>query len=302
MDYIDPGVLEGGPSTDAGDALLRNNRVFRLVHGLGYSVVAFDTGYSTTMFREADIFLTPDYGSATAQTRVSASLTLNEFEGLLLDTTWGKAALVAYARVIEQQAPGWIAFNYEKHRARVLFTISSLSDFADRDGAYFVMAHVVSPHPPFVFGPQGQRVPHTRPYSLLDIGSTDQDEYVSRYRDQVEYLNRLLQVELEEVLQLSDVPPIIILQGDHGPGGHLGLRDWTETGIQARMAILNAYYLPDGEVQALGPGITPVNSFRVIFDQYFGGEFARLEDASYFLSWVRPYEVIPVHPFSIGDE
>ena len=47
------------------------------------------------------------------------------------------------------------------------------------------------------------------------------------------------------------------------------------------MWILNAYYLPgyDGDLYAT---ISPVNSFRLVFNSYFGGEYDMLEDVSYY--------------------
>ena len=47
-----------------------------------------------------------------------------------------------------------------------------------------------------------------------------------------------------------------------------------------RVKILNAYYLPDGGNKALYPTITPVNTFRVIFNTYFGGNYELLPDVS----------------------
>jgi hypothetical protein len=35
------------------------------------------------------------------------------------------------------------------------------------------------------------------------------------------------------------------------------------------MAILNAFYLPDGDTSRLDPTMTPVNTFRLIFDDFF---------------------------------
>jgi hypothetical protein len=45
--------------------------------------------------------------------------------------------------------------------------------------------------------------------------------------------------------------------------------------------ILNAYYLPNGGDQMLYSTITPVNTFRLIFDYYFGGDYGLIEDISY---------------------
>jgi hypothetical protein len=47
------------------------------------------------------------------------------------------------------------------------------------------------------------------------------------------------------------------------------------------MEILNAYYLPDGGNNTLYSSITPVNSFRLIFDQYFGTKYGLLDDVSW---------------------
>ena len=48
-----------------------------------------------------------------------------------------------------------------------------------------------------------------------------------------------------------------------------------------RYEILNAYYLPGDGAESLYPTITPVNSFRVILDKYFGENFPLLPDVSY---------------------
>jgi len=44
---------------------------------------------------------------------------------------------------------------------------------------------------------------------------------------------------------------------------------------------LNAYYLP-GHEDELSPDISPVNTFRLIFDSYFGGNYDMLPNVSYF--------------------
>ena len=64
----------------------------------------------------------------------------------------------------------------------------------------------------------------------------------------------------------------IILQGDHG-------QLWPDQHA-AQMKILNAYYLPKGS-EVLYPSISPVNTFRVVFNEYLGGNFPLLEDVSY---------------------
>jgi hypothetical protein len=50
------------------------------------------------------------------------------------------------------------------------------------------------------------------------------------------------------------------------------------------MAILNAYYLPDADTSFLYDKISPVNSFRVLFNAYFNTGYEILPDRSYFTS------------------
>ncbi|MDH4209516.1 MAG: hypothetical protein OEV76_11625, partial [Anaerolineae bacterium] len=90
-------------------------------------------------------------------------------------------------------------------------------------------------------------------------------------------------------LSKSDVAPIIILQADEGPYPERLLEEnrgfnWdTATGAELRhkMGILNAYYLPGVDGSALYPTVTPVNSFRQVFNLYFGTSLELLPDINY---------------------
>jgi hypothetical protein len=77
---------------------------------------------------------------------------------------------------------------------------------------------------------------------------------------------------LNQIISQSEIKPIIIIQGDHGFWGD----------ADKRLPILNAYYLPEKDVSGLlYPTITPVNSFRVILNTYFNGQFELLPDKIY---------------------
>ena len=91
---------------------------------------------------------------------------------------------------------------------------------------------------------------------------------------------------VDQILQASETPPVIILQGDHGP--------WVGS-IPIRMQILNAYYLPGDATRRLYPTISPVNSFRVALNEIFGLGLPLLEDVSYYSTYPKPYtfEVVP---------
>ena len=55
------------------------------------------------------------------------------------------------------------------------------------------------------------------------------------------------------------------------------------------MTNLVAFHLPSGEA-GLYPGITPVNTFRVVFNEVFGTDLAMLEDRVLYSEYVRPYD------------
>jgi len=91
---------------------------------------------------------------------------------------------------------------------------------------------------------------------------------------------------LPKMIASSPTPPIIILQGDHGS---IGSKPGTRT------SIFNAYFLPDGAIRSLYPSISPANSFRVVFNQFFGGNYTLLEDVSYYSIYSAPFDftIIP---------
>ena len=89
---------------------------------------------------------------------------------------------------------------------------------------------------------------------------------------QVKFINREMTRIVEEILANSKTPPIIIIQGDHGP--------WLQPSAK-RLTILTAYYLP-GHGDMVPETITPVNAFRLVFNLYAGGKFDILPDQSFY--------------------
>ncbi|MCK4314372.1 MAG: hypothetical protein KAX24_01240, partial [Anaerolineae bacterium] len=117
------------------------------------------------------------------------------------------------------------------------------------------------------------------------------DEFIEGYKNQLIFVNRRLQNAIDEILPRASDLPIIIIQSDHGPDAKLDYGGWRieKTYLPERMSIFNAYYFPDQNYEALYESITPVNTFRVIFNNYFGADYELLGDRSYFASWSHPY-------------
>jgi hypothetical protein len=122
----------------------------------------------------------------------------------------------------------------------------------------------------------------------------DWNEYRNGYAGQVQYVDRMLERTIGRILDRSSVPPVIVIQGDHGPGGSLDWGDIGKSCLWERTSILNAYYLPGEGKQHLYPSISPVNTFRVIFNTYFGAGLELLPDRTFYTSHRFPRQVTDI--------
>ena len=82
---------------------------------------------------------------------------------------------------------------------------------------------------------------------------------------------------------LSDeYSPIIIIQSDHGSKANIDWENPNDEMYAQLFGILNAYHLPNGGEKQIYETISPVNSFRVIFNYYFNDNYELLDDKAYF--------------------
>ena len=261
--------------------MIRNSEVRHFLKQHGYTFVAFSTGYSPTEITNADVYIKTGY--------------FNVFINGLINTT--------PLPVVLSRLP----LQYDIHRKGILYVLEYLVETAERKDPIFVFAHIVAPHPPFVFGEQGEKKNPGRQFAFADgsdfmkqKGAT-RNEYLGNYTSQLIFINKKVKAVVDGILSKSDKPPIIILQGDHGPGAMLNWEAPDNSYLKERMSILNAYYLPDDGHIDLYDKITPVNTFRVIFNHYFGTSYSLLKDRSYFATWDHPYSFIDVTD-NIGSE
>ena len=161
-----------------------------------------------------------------------------------------------------------------------LFEFRVLEASADDPGPKFVFAHFLVPHPPYVFHADGSFV--------RDEPIATEDERAG-YLRQMEYTNERILGLVDRLLDRPpDERPIILLQADEGPfPARYDADEWrfdwrtaTTEEFEEKFGILSAYHLPgvDPVEAGLYPDITPVNSFRVVFDAYFGADLGLLPD------------------------
>jgi len=297
MTYLDDLRDALGPAgTDIGPAraMVADGVVFDWARRMGYEIAAYESGAPRVGPSKVDIYLRPTYTEAQEEYAVLGGLSLDPFEAMLLETSIGRVPFEWFVR--EQRGTRALItdFNYHKHRMRILFQLETLPEFASMNGDYFVFVHIMSPHPPFVFGANGEEVPNTGVYSTEDLGCCGKADYIQRYSDQVAFLDKMILQTVKSLIEASDDPPIIIIQGDHGPSANMDEGDSTEQGRFERMAILNAYLLPDRCRGELYPEISPVNTFRLILGRCLGSEVELLPERSYYSGYWAPYDFIPV--------
>ena len=281
MAYLDSIAQQMGEGTrDQGpiERLIRLNEVSRQFRELGYLEVAFSTGYRRTELDNASLFLRVPQRASTG------------FEGLLVDTST-ILAIEDGTRLLGWPFP-WPG--YHAHRDQIRFTLNSLEEVASMPGPKFVFAHIIAPHPPFVFDRVGNPVTPSLPFRLQEgsefLGT--REEYIRGYSDQLTFIGGEILRVVGEILDRSSDAPIIILQADHGPGSRTNWRVPEESDFEERLSILNAYYLPGGGEAPVYASISPVNTFRVVFNRYFGADYELLPDESYFSSPTTPYQFL----------
>jgi hypothetical protein len=167
-------------------------------------------------------------------------------------------------------------------REIILTEFENLGQIADLPGPKFVFAHIVAPHAPYLFTADGEPVRPDGPFTLVEPGvSSGGIGKAARYRDQAR-VTRQIEDTIEAILRDSSSQPILILQSDHGSGAGEEWEGPQAPGLEQRASILNAYLVPSSCQDSLYASITPVNSFRVVFDCVFGASLLLKPDHTYY--------------------
>ena len=253
--------------------LIRQNLVVNELKQVGYSTIAFETGKSETECTNFDQYI--PFGKA-----------LSDYQDVLYHGT-------PLPELFEMT--GTLRSAARRHGDRVLFMFDELPSVAQQQAnPAFVFCHMLAPHPPFLFGSDGRETDIRGHYLLADwVGFTsrfnfDLSVYRDGYRDQVAFMNEKL-LEMVDTIQRSDRSSNIIIQGDHGPRMGFGHRrdQWEncEWRYRESFSILNAICMSDDirptAISKFYPDMTPVNTFRIIFNSLFGTKLPLKSDTSY---------------------
>ncbi|HEU4471423.1 MAG TPA: sulfatase-like hydrolase/transferase [Flavisolibacter sp.] len=137
-------------------------------------------------------------------------------------------------------------------------------------GPRFVYCHLMLPHPPYYLDEKGALQPDT----MQHYNRHNKDAYLHQLR----YANRLIGEIVNAAVQKTGRPRVVILEGDHGYRFYSDKASWKYAFMN-----LNSYYFSDGDYRGLYDGISPVNSFRLVLNKYFGQKLSMLPDTAFYL-------------------
>ena len=171
-------------------------------------------------------------------------------------------------------------------KSEILCTFSEMPKIKDKTSRpVFVYAHMSLPHDPYVFDEYGNSVSFNRE----NIDTATEREF---YLQQLKFTNKKTIETIDAIIEKSKSLPIIILQSDHGERIGVNWDNPTKEMIRQGLNNLNAYYLPNDGRISLYDDITPVNTFRVVFNEYLNADFELIDDRHYWVSSdKKPYDI-----------
>lgn len=287
LTYLTEQVGENSSDQTTINEMLQDYEVWRFLKARGYIFIHLGSWWEPTREnRYADENISWNY------------LNLNEFSRQLIENS------LAFPIITKIKA---VEFDDENSRRveqklRIPYKIEKLEELPRKKAPKFVFAHMLLPHGPYVFNAEGRKITEEEVSKKSDA---------ENFLEQLKFTNTKINEVVEQILTKSKNPSIIILQADEGPCGLTkefskkgwgqcgeGV-DWTKLSDQAlrvKIRIFNAYYLPGVKMKdVLYKDITPVNTFRIIFNEYFGANYELLPDKSYiFEDLNHPYKFIDV--------
>jgi hypothetical protein len=174
----------------------------------------------------------------------------------------------------------------ERHAEIIQSQFSALEKVAKGPGPKFVFAHILLPHPPFVFDRDGKKV------EKLDSKAS--------FLDQLHYTNTRIAQLIDVIRAESSREPVIILQADEGP--YLRGDDSEQpidTQYQIRSGVLNAWHVPVKFRDQLQIPASSINTFPTLMNLLFEKDYSLLPDHYY--AWKgllqHPHEPVDIFHF-----
>jgi len=264
----------GRDSKDIGPlvAFLNYNRVTSFLTSRGYNTICIESGYTATEFRHFDLYAGAGW--------LTSEFILTLYHASILN--------IFYENYMKN-------FAYTTHRNRIDFAFQNLPSIGSSEySPFYVFAHIMSPHPPFVYDADGGHVEISGSPHLSDYGAESRYEYVDAYIGQLRFTENALLSVIREVMDATH-PPVIVLHSDHGPSSYFSENNQlSPVYVQEHYPILLAVYIPDSQYSHFYPSMSLVNLFTVIYNDLFNASFSILPDECYSIHPGSPYKFLLV--------
>jgi hypothetical protein len=280
---IIPDPANGDRAALAG--LVADNRVLRSLGGLGYDLVTFPSGYPLTKMGGPG-------------KRRSPLIDPNFLEYYALED--GCLPLV---QKLAGRGPSDLSFAMRRNRLEYVFdNLGRAREGIPDEKPVFVFAHIMAPHPPFVFSRTGDPLPSRKNFAFADgshwydIHGREGTPYYIMYSEQFTYVMKRLGEAVDAILASSPRPPVIIIQGDHGPGSKLHHERVAYTDHEERLGVFDAWYVPEQYGWQPGEGGPVVNTFPQLFNALFDAGMPMLPPRYFFARMSGPYAYFELTP------
>jgi hypothetical protein len=278
-----------GEPWDSATVLIEHASVFSTFRTKGYRLAFFPTGFPATKHGPlADLTLEPP---DPLQSTFGRSWVLNTPMDFLRR---------GWCRMRSCDTP--TVFPYPIESAETIrWKIAAIGALPDSAGPIFTFVHFLGSHEPYQFDAECRdREPW---WPSTDLGA-DSGRILTAYPAQITCVNRLLLGLITELIERSDIPPVILLQSDHGHGRiavdpvrgiTLPMSELSADRVAERVEVFAAYRFP-GAAESVPEGITPVNVMPLVLHALFGSRLALVPDQSYWSTYQAALTLTEVLP------
>lgn len=234
-----------------------NSQVRSTLEGYEYTTIAFENEFRWSLWNNADIYLSPkdvNYFKGS----------LNEFESMFLKNTIFKLVMNYDDEIMEKLFGDFGQVNFNKYTEQT-YILDTLQKIDQYESPKYVFAHTTLTHVPYVFDENGFSLGSQ--YQGCNQCDVNDPKIREGYIISIQYADKKI-LSIVKTLIKKDPNSIIILQGDHGyPGDH-------------RNKIFFAVYDPRNSINEMDV-MTPINLFRLIFNNWYGSDYPLLENQLY---------------------
>jgi hypothetical protein len=248
--------------------MIKGNQVMRTFQASGYSTINLASPW----------LVTARFVAADSNLSVGGQFSRAQFESMLLSRSVLGAFVAQYA-----------SLHLATYREALDFALERAAELAASKRPIFAFAHVLAPHPPFVFDSLGNR-----PDRAVDLYSYEQNGGAA-YVNEIRFLNKRILGLVDSILARSATPPIILIHSDHGPASAPAwLRSKSAFG-EERTSNLVLVYAPVTWYGDFYPGISLVNVYRVLLNRALGQGLEMLPDSSFDSDPLKPlnFQLVP---------